>query len=80
MNQLYTKRQERLCTILRESRLKAGLTQQQLARRLKRSDNFISYVELGERTLGLLEFIEYAEALGIDPKRLFAKLVKISAA
>jgi transcriptional regulator with XRE-family HTH domain len=75
LNQLYTKRQERLCAILREYRLKAGLTQQQLAKRLKRSDNFISYVELGERTLGVLEFVEYAEALGADPRKLLGKLL-----
>lgn len=75
MNQLYSKRQERLCAILKEYRVKAGLTQQQLATKLKRSDNFISYVERGERTLGVLEFVEYAEALGVDPRKLLAKLL-----
>jgi transcriptional regulator with XRE-family HTH domain len=72
---LYTRRQERLCALLKESRLKAGLTQKELGKRLKRSDNFVSYVELGERTLGLLEFLEYCEALGADPKKLLAKLI-----
>ncbi len=76
MNQLYTKRQERLCAILKEARVKAGLTQEQLAKRLKRSNNFVSYVELGERTLGAIEFIEYAEALGLDPRKLLGKLLE----
>ena len=76
MNHLYSKRQEKLCALLKECRLKAGLTQQELAARLKRSDNFISYVERGERTLGVLEFIEYAEALGVDPRTLFGKLTR----
>lgn len=76
MNQLYTKRQERLCSILKEARAKAGLTQQQLAKRLKRSDNFISYVELGERTLGVIEFVEYCEALGLDPRKVMGKLLR----
>lgn len=74
LNHLYTKRQETLCALLKEHRLKAGLTQQELAKRLKRSDSFVSYVEQGERKLGVLEFIEYAEALGADPRKLFAKL------
>lgn len=76
MNHLYSKRQEKLCALLKECRLKAGLTQQQLADRLKRSDNFVSYVERGERTLGVLEFLDYAEALGVDPKGLLGKLIK----
>lgn len=75
MNHLYSKRQERLCAILKESRLKAGLTQQQLGERLKRSDNFVSYVERGERMLGVIEFIEYAEALGVDPRKLLGKVL-----
>lgn len=75
MNHLYTKRQETLCALLKECRLKAGLTQQELAVRLKRSDSFISYVERGERMLGVLEFIEYVQALGADPKKLLAKLL-----
>lgn len=74
MKQRYSQRHERLRTILREARLKAGLTQQQLADRLKRSDNFISYVERGERMLDVLEFMEYSEALGVDPKKLLGKL------
>lgn len=76
MNHLYSKRQEKLCALLKECRLKAGLTQQQLADRLKRSDNFVSYVERGERTLGVLEFLDYVEAMGADPKGLLGKLIK----
>jgi transcriptional regulator with XRE-family HTH domain len=76
LNHLYSKRQEKLCALLKECRLKAGLTQQQLADRLKRSDNFVSYVERGERTLGVLEFLDYVEAMGADPKGLLGKLIK----
>lgn len=74
MKQLYSRRQQTLSAILKEARVKAGLTQQELAKRLKRSDSFVSYVEQGERKLGVLEFIEYAEAMGADPRKLFAKL------
>jgi transcriptional regulator with XRE-family HTH domain len=75
LKQRYSRRHDRLRTILREARLEARLTQQQLADRLKRSDNFISYVERGERMLNVLEFIEYAKALGVDPQKLLGKLL-----
>lgn len=75
MNQRYSKRHNTLRATLRDARLKAGLTQQQLADRLKRSDNFVSYVERGERMLDVLEFIEYAQALGVDARRLLGKLI-----
>lgn len=42
------------------------LTQLQLADVLKRPQSFISKYESGERRLDLVEFIEIAEALGID--------------
>lgn len=76
MKQLHSRRHNKLRTILREARGAAGLTQQELADRLKRSDNFVSYVELGDRMLDVLEFIEYVEALGADPRKLFAKLIE----
>jgi transcriptional regulator with XRE-family HTH domain len=75
LKQRYSKRHNTLRAVLKEARLKAGLTQEDLAARLKRSNNFVSYVELGERMLDALEFIEYVEAIGADPKKLFAKLI-----
>lgn len=60
--------------ILREARLAAGLKQQELSARLKRGKNFVSDIERGARMLDVLEFIDYAEALGVDPRRLLGKL------
>jgi transcriptional regulator with XRE-family HTH domain len=74
LKQRYSKRHDTLRAILKDARLKAGLTQQDLAARLKRSDNFVSYVERGERMLDVLEFIDYAEALGVNPRKLLAQL------
>lgn len=75
MKHLYTQRQARLCALLKHHRLRAGLTQQELAKRLKRSDSFISYIEKGERKLGAVELIEYCEAMGADPLRLLRKVL-----
>lgn len=67
MKQLYSQRHSRLREILKKARLDAGLTQQQLCRRLKRDRNFVSAVEIGIRMLDALELAEYCEALRIDP-------------
>jgi transcriptional regulator with XRE-family HTH domain len=75
LKQRYSQRHERLRTILREARLKAGLDQQELCAVLKRNRNFVSTVELGTRMLDVLEFIEYAEALGLDPQKLLGKVI-----
>jgi transcriptional regulator with XRE-family HTH domain len=75
LKQRYSKRHNTLRAVLKEARLKAGLTQEDLAARLKRSNNFVSYVELGERMLDVLEFIDYTEAMGADPRKLLGKLL-----
>jgi transcriptional regulator with XRE-family HTH domain len=75
LKQRYSKRHNTLRAVLKEARLKAGLTQEELAARLKRSNNFVSYVETGERMLDVLEFIDYAEAMGADPRKLMGKLL-----
>lgn len=75
MKQRYSKRHNTLRTILKEARLKAGLKQTELCDRLKRDDNYVSDVERGLRMLDVLEFIEYVNALDMDPKKLFAKLL-----
>jgi transcriptional regulator with XRE-family HTH domain len=75
LKSLYTQRQERLRAIFKEERLKAGMTQAQLCRRLERHHNFVSYVENGTTMLDAIEFIEYAEALGLDPKKVLGKVI-----
>ena len=75
MKSLYTQRQERLRAILKEARLAAGLNQQQLCNRLKRNRNFVSAVERGIVMLDAIEFIEYAEALGLDARKLLGKIL-----
>ena len=53
--------------MLSAARQKAGLTQREASLRLKRSRSFVHKVELGERTLSFLEFLDYAKVLGDDP-------------
>lgn len=52
----------------------AGLTQVQLAAKLKRPQSYISKYERGERRLDVIEFLEVAEAVGFDPAEFIRKL------
>ncbi len=59
----------RLLQLLVTAREKAGLTQQQLADRLRKPQSFISKYEGGERRIDVIEFIAIAEALQMDASR-----------
>jgi transcriptional regulator with XRE-family HTH domain len=59
-----------------EARVAAGLTQRQLAAKLKRSDSFVWKIEAGERRVEVLELIEVARCIGIDPVELFRRIVR----
>lgn len=57
------------------ARKRAGLTQQELAKRLKRPQSFVAKYEGGERRLDVVEFITIARAIGADPLRILKSLV-----
>lgn len=65
-----------LIQILIEAREKAGMTQRDLAARIKRPHSFVGRMEGGERRVDVIEFIEIAKVLGADPKELFGRLVE----
>ena len=58
--------------ILREER---GISQLELARRLGRTQPFISYLERGERRIDVIEFCAICRAMGLDPTETFAQVV-----
>lgn len=59
-----------------EARKSAGLSQQELARRLKRSQSFVAKLEVGERRVDVVEFIEIARALGKEPTELLSRVLE----
>lgn len=71
---IYTKRHERLCEVLKAARLKADLTQVVLAKRLGAYETYVTKYENGDRMLDVIEFIDVAEALGVDPTELLRKV------
>lgn len=60
---------------LREARASAGLTQADVAKRLNKSQSFISKVETGERQLDVIEFIELSFALNSHPVAIMSDLL-----
>ena len=57
--------QEQLRSLLRSIRTEAGLTQTDVARRLKQPQSFVSKYESGERRLDVLELREVCRAIGV---------------
>ena len=65
---------------LRKARLDAGMTQRQLADRVSRDQSWISLIEGSQRRLDVVEFVEIARALGVEPDILLAQIAKGMAA
>src|SRR5207244_3333591 len=59
---------------LRLARQKAGLTQEELARRLKESQSFVSKCERGERRIDVIELRAFCKAIGV-PFAEFARVL-----
>ena len=71
---LYDRRYEHFRRLLIEARRAAAVTQQDLAKRLRRPQSFVSKFERGERRLDVIEFLEVAEAVGFDPCQILSEI------
>lgn len=71
---VYGQRYERVKKAIREARLEAELTQVALAQKLGKRQAYVSKIELGERYLSLMDFIEWCEACNIDPAELLKRI------
>jgi len=59
-----------LLELLTAARKKAGLTQAEVAKKLRRPQSFVAKYENGERRLDVVEFVELARVLAADPVAL----------
>jgi hypothetical protein len=73
---VFTPSYARFRELLIEARQSAGLTQWQLAERLKRPQSYVSKFERGERRLDVVEFLDVAKAIRIDPLDLLRQLMR----
>jgi transcriptional regulator with XRE-family HTH domain len=67
---------EALRAFLVEKRKKAGLTQVEIAKRLGRHQSFVATVERGQRRIDVIELIDFAEAIGFDPRAAIRRVMK----
>lgn len=73
---IHSSEHQALRELLISARKAAGLTQEQVARRLERPQSFVAKYEGGERRIDVIEFIAVAKALKRDPVEMFAQLVR----
>lgn len=71
---IYSQSSQILTAYLRDSRKSAGLTMRQLAEKMGVHHSIIGKIEIGERRLDVIEFIEYCRVLDIDPNVIIEKL------
>lgn len=64
---------EELGRRLREAREAAGLTQEELAFRVKLSRASVANIERGHQRVALHQFVELAQALGVEPIKLLPR-------
>jgi transcriptional regulator with XRE-family HTH domain len=70
----FRRQQDQLRRLLVNARQNAGLTQVALAKKLGRPQSFVSKFETGERRLDVIEFLDVARALGVDPNQIINEL------
>lgn len=69
-----TERYEEFRQLLIDARVKANLSQRDVAARLHRPQSFVSKYEQGLRRLDIVEFFELAPVLEIDPFEFLYRL------
>jgi transcriptional regulator with XRE-family HTH domain len=67
---VFTQEYEAVLSGLVAARKEAGITQQELARRIGKPQSFVSKYERRERRLDVVELVRIARALGFDPCRV----------
>jgi transcriptional regulator with XRE-family HTH domain len=76
-SEITSPRHEALRRFLKQRRQAAELTQAQLASKMGKTQSFISDVEQGEKRVSVVEFLEFAEALGFDPRSAIQRLARV---
>jgi len=75
---IFTAAHDQFIKVLKENRLKSGLTQIEAAKRLGCRQTFISKIECGERRVDVVEFLEICRAYRVDPCKVLKKVARAS--
>lgn len=76
MDTIRTRHHKRLIEELIAARKRAGITQIDLARRLRRTQTWVARMEGGGRRVDVVEFLMLARALHCDPVEMIARIAK----
>ena len=76
MKALRSRRHRALCALLVAARKSAGISQHDLALRLKTSQSAIARIEMGERRVDVIEFLDLARVLKINPLEAHTDLMR----
>jgi transcriptional regulator with XRE-family HTH domain len=58
---IYTKKHRRIIKRLIQARKKSGLTQREVAKKLNRSQSYVSKIESGQRIIDVIELEKFAK-------------------
>ena len=64
----------KLIDALKAARMARGLTQQQVADKLKRPQSYVAKIEGRERRLDVIEFVHLCRAMEADPASFFENI------
>jgi transcriptional regulator with XRE-family HTH domain len=71
---LRSNRQKKLIALIIAERKAAGLTQTEVAKKLRRYQSIVANIESGERRIDVVEFLDLADAIGFDAGKLIENL------
>jgi transcriptional regulator with XRE-family HTH domain len=66
-----------LRVFLAKQRKAVGLRQSDLAKKLKRRQDYVSDIETGQKVVSVVELMEWAAAIGFDPASAIRMLKKV---
>ena len=73
---LRSRRHRALCAALKSARKGLRLSQHEVAVRLKTSQTVIARIEIGERRVDVVEFLDLARVLKLDPREVLTRLMQ----
>jgi transcriptional regulator with XRE-family HTH domain len=75
---VHTRNYQLFLELLIKARKDAGVTQEQLAKRLNRPQSFVSKCENGERRLDVIELLQFLQSIGVEPLNFLRRVIKSS--
>jgi len=76
MKSIHSRRNAEFCALIVSARRKAYLSQEELGRRLHITQSSVSKVERGERRLDVVEYLNWCEAIGVEPEKIIRQIRK----